>query len=131
MDKIKTNIKDRVLQFAKNKGISYEKFFKDLGLSYSNFKGKQKDSSLQSDSIEKIIAKYSDIDLYWLITGQTKYDQSEVLSSANEPQPDYTDYKTKYFECTEKYMVLNEEIKSLKSQLINLKKINQQVLDVS
>jgi len=29
MDKIKTNIKERVLQIAKSKGISYEFFFND------------------------------------------------------------------------------------------------------
>ena len=34
MDKIKTNIKERVLQIAKDKGLSHEFFFSDLGLSY-------------------------------------------------------------------------------------------------
>ena len=61
MDKIKTNIKERVLQIAKDKGLSYEFFFSDLGLSYSNFKGKQRNTSLQSDSIDKIKSQRSKI----------------------------------------------------------------------
>jgi hypothetical protein len=78
MDNIKTNIKERVLQIAKSKGLSYEFFFNDLGISYSNFKGKQKNTSLQSDSIDKIITKYTDIDLHWLITGQKKYGENDA-----------------------------------------------------
>ena len=124
MDKIKTNIKERVLQVAKNKGLSYEFFFNDLGISYSNFKGKQRDTSLQSDSIEKIISKYTDIDLHWLLTGQTKYSENEVLNKVSEPSFE-ADFKAKYHECTENYMKLNQELIALKSENNKLKKTDQ------
>ena len=98
MDKIKTNIKERVLQIAKSKGLSYEFFFNDLGISYSNFKGKQKETSLQSDSIEKIISKYTDVDLHWLLTGQSEYPKNEVLNEVSESSTE-PNYKAKYNEC--------------------------------
>lgn len=124
MDKIKTNIKERVLQIAKNKGISYEFFFNDLGISYSNFKGKQRDTSLQSDSIEKIISKYKDIDLHWLLTGQTKYSENEAINKVSEPSNE-PDYKAKYYECAANYMKLNEEMIALKSANKNSKNTDE------
>lgn len=65
-----TNIKDRVLYVAEIKGVNREIFFEELGMSYSNFKGIQKKSALSSDSIDKILTKYSDIDANWIITGK-------------------------------------------------------------
>jgi len=120
MDKIKTNIKERVLQIAKSKGLSYEFFFNDLGISYSNFKGKQRNTSLQSDSIDKIISKYSDVDLHWLITGEKKYSTNEVSNIVSEPSNE-PDFKTKYHQCTENYMKLNQEVIALRKENNNLK----------
>lgn len=65
-----SNIKDRVLEVCEFKGVKKELFFKNLGLSYANFKGIQKKSALNSDAIDKIISKYTDIDPFWLITGK-------------------------------------------------------------
>lgn len=64
-----TNIKDRILQIAELKGVKKELFFKNLGLSYANFKGIQKKSALNSDAIDKILSKYNDISYEWLISG--------------------------------------------------------------
>lgn len=124
MDKIKTNIKERVLQIAKDKGLSYEFFFSDLGLSYSNFKGKQRNTSLQSDSIDKIISKYADVDLHWLITGERKYITNEVLNKVSEPTNE-PDFKAKYHQCTENYMKLNQEVIALRSENKLLKEKKQ------
>lgn len=81
MDKNISNIKDRVLQIAKNKSISYEKFFGDLGVSYANFKGRQKESALGSNVLEKIISKYPEISPVWLLTGKGP------MTTSNIPQP--------------------------------------------
>lgn len=64
-----TNIKERVLHIAEVKGISKIDFFKDLGLSYANFKGVQKTSALGSDAVASILASHSDIDPEWLLNG--------------------------------------------------------------
>lgn len=65
-----SNIKERVLLIAENKNIRKADFFKDLGLSYANFKGIQKTSALNSDAIVTILSRYPDIEPEWLITGQ-------------------------------------------------------------
>ncbi len=65
-----TTIKDRVLQISDYKGIAKQKFFKELGLSYANFKGIQKKSALNSDAIDKILTSYSEINYEWLISGK-------------------------------------------------------------
>lgn len=64
-----SNIKERVLHIAEVKGISKIEFFKDLGLSYANFKGIQKNSALGSDAVANILAAHSDIDPEWLLNG--------------------------------------------------------------
>jgi len=120
MDRKKTNIKERTLQVAKNKGISYELFFSELGLSYSNFKGKQKESSLNSDSIVRIITKHPEIDLYWFVTGIEQTPPKQVI---NEPAETYA---TTCNLCVEKEKriklleIQNEELKQDKQDFKNL-----------
>lgn len=74
-----TNIKDRVLQIAEYKGVAKEKFIENIGMTYGNFKGKSKESALNSNTIEKIITIHPDVNLQWLITGNGEMINSEVL----------------------------------------------------
>src|SRR5690606_270597 len=69
-DKIMSNIKERVLLIAESKRINKTTFFKDLGLSYANFKGIQKASALSSEAVAIILSKYHDISPAWLIAGE-------------------------------------------------------------
>lgn len=64
-----TNIKERVLQIAEYYKLSKETFFTEIGSTYANFKGVKKQSGLNSDTIEKIVTMYPDINLMWLVTG--------------------------------------------------------------
>lgn len=70
MDNKFPNIKERVLQIAKHHSISYETFFEKIGMTYGNFKGKAKNTPLNSDAIANILSIYSDIDANWLLTGE-------------------------------------------------------------
>ncbi|MDM1057895.1 S24 family peptidase [Myroides odoratimimus] len=76
-----TTIKDRVLQIAEYYGIKKELFFKELELSYANFKGKQKESALSSDAIDKILTKYPNISTNWLVKGEGE------IEKKNEAKP--------------------------------------------
>ena len=75
-----TNIKERVLYLSDFYKIKKEFFFKELGLSYANFKGIQKKSALNSDAIDIILSKYKNISARWLLTGK-----GEILRS-DKPQ---------------------------------------------
>jgi phage repressor protein C with HTH and peptisase S24 domain len=70
METIFTNIKERVLQITDLKGISKEKFFNELGVTYGNFKGKAKEKALSSDVLAKIVSINPDINPEWLLTGK-------------------------------------------------------------
>lgn len=77
MATIFSNIKERVLYISESKGITREKFFEDLGITYGNFKGKAKEKALSSDVLAKIITKYPEISSEWLLTGNGKMLKSE------------------------------------------------------
>ncbi len=70
MENKSSNIKERVLQIAELKGVAKEKFFESIGMTYGNFKGKSKETPLNSNAIVDIFSKYPDIDLEWLLTGK-------------------------------------------------------------
>lgn len=86
-----TKIKERILQFIEYQGEKKESFFENLGLSYANFKGVQKKSALNSDSIDKIISKYPEINLEWLISGIGSMLKSELQPAVSSPQPQEND----------------------------------------
>lgn len=64
------NVKERVLLIAETKGISKTEFFRDVELSYANFKGGQKNTALSSDAMVAILSKHPDISPAWLLMGE-------------------------------------------------------------
>lgn len=78
-DKIISNIKERVVLIAETKGVNRLDFFSDLGLSYANFKGVQKQSALSSDAVALILDKHADINPAWLIAGEGDMFRTEAL----------------------------------------------------
>ena len=81
MDNKVTNIKERVLLIPEYKGISKEKFFEEIGVSYGNFKGKSKNKSLSSDVLATIATKHDDINPAWILTGEGEMDLNSVKNS--------------------------------------------------
>lgn len=79
------NVKERVLLIAEKKGISKTEFFKDVGLSYANFKGGQKNTALSSDAMIAILTRHPDISPAWLLMGEGKMMRSAETVSP-EPQ---------------------------------------------
>lgn len=84
MDKKIPLIKERVLQIANNKGVSYIKFCESIGMTYGSFKGKQKETALNSDALDKILSLYPDINPEWLVTGYGDMFKPSGLDIANE-----------------------------------------------
>ncbi|MCK8143163.1 XRE family transcriptional regulator [Flavobacterium sp. I-SCBP12n] len=93
MDKNISFIKERILQYAEYKGIGKEKFIENLGMTYGNFKGKQKLTSVNSDFLDNILSNYPEINIEWLLSGVGEMEKKinqEVSSDdlnmiANEP----------------------------------------------
>ncbi|MDD7912964.1 hypothetical protein [Polaribacter ponticola] len=67
-----TSIKERLRQFAKKQGVSYEKLYKIIEMTDGSFKGNAINRSLNSDAIVKFYTNFPDVNLHWLITGEEK-----------------------------------------------------------
>ncbi|TDQ75425.1 hypothetical protein [Sphingobacterium yanglingense] len=70
MDNLSLTVKERILLIAGHAKLSKMEFFKDLGMSYANFKGEQKKSGLSSDALLKVLSKYPEINPSWLLLGE-------------------------------------------------------------
>ena len=103
-----TNIKERILEIIKIKGFGREEFFKKIGMTYGNFKGKAKKTPINSDAIVNILSIIPDLDLYWLITGEKKIE-------INKPNDSFKDL---YYTESELHNNAKVEIKLLKNSLI-------------
>lgn len=68
MDKNLT-IKERILLYAENKGISKSEIFEKMGIAASNFKGVGLKSEMSGDKIVKFLTIYSEVSSDWLLTG--------------------------------------------------------------
>jgi len=83
MDKNISLIKERILQYADFKGIGKEKFIENLGMTYGNFKGKQKLTSVSSDFLDSILSKYPEINVEWLVSGHGSMQKTTTISDAD------------------------------------------------
>ena len=64
-----TTIKQRVLMICDEQTVSKTKFFTQFGQSYSNFTGRDKKSPISSDFLTRMVIKYPNYNLKWLLTG--------------------------------------------------------------
>lgn len=115
MAEIITNIKQRVLQIPENKGISKESFFKKIGVSYGNFKGKSKDSALSSDVLAEISTNYPEVSIEWLLLGVGNMEKE--LTTNSHPADDI---QAKYINILEENNKLLKENLALKERLHKL-----------
>lgn len=76
-------IKDRIIQLIEFKGIAKENFYKKIGVTSANFRGKAKESDVSSITIAKILSEIPDANPEWLLTGK-----GEMLKS-KEPRTLY------------------------------------------
>ncbi|MDG2194936.1 MAG: hypothetical protein P8K77_08870 [Polaribacter sp.] len=118
-----TNIKDRVVEVAEKQDISKEDFFKSIGMTSASFRGKAKETPLNSNAIVNIITKYPDTDLYWLLRGSAK----KVFSAGEYlVEEEGKEYKRSCKSCVEKdkmIVVLENQIVDLRSDKEDLKRL--------
>jgi hypothetical protein len=112
-------IKERILQFAENKGVKKTKFPEKIGMTYSSFKGDALKTPINSEAIGNLLSLYPDVDLEWLITGKEAKQKVKEEIAVNKPQENYgNNYREKYIE------ILEENIE-LQKKVINLLEINE------
>lgn len=138
MDKKISYIKERILEIADYKRISKEKFIENFGMTYGNFKGKQKLTSLNSDFLDKILSEIPEINAEWLLTGKGEMLKEAVQPAVSSSQPQENDRYTVLLEENnailkdqlrdkeEKEALYKEKIKRLEREITNLEKDLQQ-----
>lgn len=87
--------KERIILLLNNKGVTISNFFSSIGVSYSNFKGKQLESSPSADLVAKIKSNFPDVNTDWLLTGE-----GEMLiqdSTSSEARDDFFEKKLMNF----------------------------------
>lgn len=118
-----TNIKERVVKVSENKLISKKEFYQEIKMTSANFRGKAKNTPLNSNTILNIITKFPDVDLYWLITGVSKSEflsKNEVSSSKINSDDVFCD------SCNQKVKIisiLQDQIEHLRLDIEDLKTI--------
>ncbi len=73
---MKTSIKNRILDFIKNRGVTVAEFERNVALSngyINNFK-----DSIGSDKLNNIAQYYPDLNINWLITGKGEMLKSDI-----------------------------------------------------
>ena len=71
-------IKERIIQLIEYKNIPKESFYVKIGMTSASFRGKAKNSPLNSTAIENILSEIPDVNLQWLLTGEGEMMRSEV-----------------------------------------------------
>ena len=66
------------------KGIAKEKFFAEIGMTSSNFRGNAKHTPLNSTAIANIFIAIPDINLTWLITGKGEMLDNHAQTADNK-----------------------------------------------
>jgi len=115
-----TNIKERVVQIAESQSISKERFFHSIGMTSANFRGKAKETPLNSNAIVNIITKYPEVDLHWLLLGESKNTSGNY---AAEPAAEYKGAKNSQKDKDEIIRMLKAQVKDLKADKADLKKL--------
>jgi len=70
MDNKFSNIKERILYLVEYHKDIKDDFFKEIGMTYGNFKGENKKTPINSNALVNILSKYADISERWLLTGE-------------------------------------------------------------
>lgn len=81
-------IKERVVQLLEYKGIAKEKFYTEIGVTSANFRGKARETPLNSNTIENILSVIPDVNTEWLITGN-----GDMLKSNHNKSKDHFEHK--------------------------------------
>ena len=107
------SIKERIKEISIKKGIPIGKYFEELEISSSGFSGEKLKKGVNSDVIQKIICKYPDVDLHWLVTGEQENETTTDQLAMEGQSPYGENYKDLYFEVLEENRGLSKKVIAL------------------
>lgn len=84
-----SEIKERLLEFAKIKRIKKMEFYEIIGIDSSNFAGKMAESELSADKIARILVIFPELNPDWLLLGKgemLRKEDAKQVAMATAPQ---------------------------------------------
>lgn len=117
--------KEKILQALENKNINKAEFFKNLGVTYSNFNGVNKSKPLRTDILIKILSEIPDLSAEWLLRGTgDMFINSGPGQQVNANQNSGTINATNYASAAaDECRRLAEENKFLREELANKQRL--------
>lgn len=116
-----TNIKERVIQIAEKQEVTKENFFKSIGMTSANFRGKARKTPLNSNAIVNIITKYPDTNLHWLLRGFIKEQDYGEINLVAEEREEYISQVKSSEEKDKIIQLLESQIADLKADKEDLR----------
>lgn len=113
-------IKERIIQVIEFKKFKKEDFYSKIGMTSANFRGKAKETPINSNAIENILSIIPEINLLWLITGKGNMFNSTAYLENSFEEINLLTIK-KLINILNKDCLTNEEKEALKTILDHLK----------
>lgn len=120
------NIKEKILQVLEYKHIKKEKFFTQIGITYSNFTGAAKETPIRSDTLSKILTELPDVSAEWLLRDEGNMircvvvDQSKAEGCAINGNGNNNNHLTSGQNNDDMIILLKEQIKVKDDTIQNL-----------
>lgn len=122
-------IKERIIQILEYKGIAKENFYTEIGMTSASFRGKAKESPLNSNAIENILSIIPEINPEWLLTGKgSMLKEEKEVKTPIEATPTTTNcQETKALAEDRAYIIelQKEKIHHLEQELADLQRTLQ------
>lgn len=113
-------IKERIIQVIEFKKFKKEDFYSKIGMTSANFRGKAKETPINSNAIENILSIIPEINLLWLITGKGNMFNSTASLENSFEEINLLTIKN-LINILNKDCLTNEEKEALKTILDHLK----------
>ncbi len=104
--------------------IAKEKFYKKIGVTSANFRGKAKESDVNSQTIAKIFTEIPDVNIEWLLTGKGEILNSSISINEN-------DFEKMYYTLLKEYKDLSDELRATQKEATKSKNTNIQSIHKS
>lgn len=126
MDENLYTIRERLLQFIETQSLSNRRFCEIIGVNHTFFIQKHLKSSLGSDVLSNILYNYPEINVDWLLSGKGEMIKKDTLNKeinekintfVKETNPEYQNFREKYYELLEENRLLRIKNDELKEQI--------------
>lgn len=114
------NIKERILSIAVHSGQNRTDFFTELGITYGNFTGRNKNTPVNSNLLTKLVTEYG-IDAHWLLTGEGEPKGINDLAKISDQSKFVTTLENTVLELNQQLQALQTKLEAQQKQLADFK----------